>query len=168
MTFSLETLIMIGVIMLCAGGVIGALISKTYLPPSRQKDLEQQLQATRNQLELYQQDVAKHFVETAQLVNNLTQTYKDVHDHLSRGAVHLTNAEISKKMLNAGDPTLGFDAKNPLDEFDFEAPKDWAPKAPGQKGILSEDFGLEDPVDDDLAKTKTTTNKKMYESGKHS
>ncbi len=144
MTFSLEALIMVSAITLCIGGLLGAVISRTLLPPEMQKDLEQRLQSSREELDQYQQDVAQHFAETSQLVSNLTNSYKEVHDHLAKGAIELTNAEISKQMLEAGDSQLGIEAKDAIDELSFEPPKDWAPKSPGQAGVLSEDFGLED------------------------
>ena len=142
--FSLETLIMVSAIVLCIGGLIGAVISRTLLPPEIQKDLEKQLQTSRTELEKYQQDVAHHFAETSQLVTKLTESYKEVHDHLAKGATNLTNPEISKKMLDAGDSSLGIEAPKATEEMSFEPPKDWAPKTPGQKGVLSEDFGLHD------------------------
>ena len=140
--FSLETLIMISAIVFCIGGLVGAVISRTLLPPEMQKDLEKQLQSSREELDRYQQDVAQHFAETSQLVSNLTESYKEVHNHLARGAVQLTNSEISKKVLEAGDDTIGMEAQNAIEDLNFEPPKDYAPKTPGQKGILSEEFGL--------------------------
>ncbi len=140
---SLELLIMVSAIVLCVGGLLGAVISRTLLPPEKQKDLESRLEDSRTELEQYQQDVAKHFADTSKLVTNLTNAYKEVHDHLSKGALQLTNAEISKKILAAGEESLGIDTKGALEQVDFEPPKDWAPKSPGQKGTLSEEFGLE-------------------------
>ncbi len=160
MTFSLEILIMISAIALCIGGLVGAIISRTLLPPEMQKDLEQRLQASREELDLYQHDVAQHFADTSKLVANLTRSYKDVHDHLAKGAIELTNAEISKKIIDAGDPQLGIEAKEALNEVSFEPPKDWAPKSPGQAGTLSEEFGLADVQDDDGIE-QLTANQKM-------
>ncbi len=142
MTFSLETLVMVSAITLCIGGLLGAIISRTLIPPQLQKDLEDSLQSSRKELEKYQHDVAQHFADTSKLVSNLTQSYKDVHDHLAKGAIQLTNAEISKQILEAGDRKLGIEAKEAIDELSFEPPKDWAPKTPGQTGTLSEEFGL--------------------------
>lgn len=141
--FSLEILIMVSTIVFCVGGLLGAIISRTLLPPEQQKDLEQSLQLTRQELSQYQQDVAQHFAETSKLVHNLTQSYKEVHEHLARGAVELTNSEISRKILAAGEGTLNLEA-DAMDEVNIEPPKDWAPKTPGQTGTLSEEYGLQD------------------------
>ncbi len=147
--FSLEAVIMISAIVFCVGGLLGAFISRNLFPPEQQKMLEENLQASRQELDHYQRDVAEHFAETAKLVQNLTQSYKDVHDHLSSGALQLTSPEITQQVLAAGDKALGSSA---LDEFDaqqVEPPKDWAPKVPGQAGTLSEDYGLESTTEED-------------------
>lgn len=158
MTFSLEALMMVSFIVLCIGALIGAVISRTLLPPELQKDLESELQASRNELAQYQQDVAKHFAETSMLVSNLTKAYKDVHDHLSSGAITLTNAEISKKILEAGEGTLSIkQSGDAFDEANFEPPRDWAPKKPGQAGTLSEEFGLRDSQEEDGIETTTAS-----------
>ena len=154
--FSLETLIMVSAIVFCIGGLLGAVISRTLLPPEMQKDLEHRLESSRGELEKYQQDVAQHFAETSQLVANLTQSYKEVHDHLARGAINLTNSEISKKILEAGDSKLGIEASDAMEDTQIEPPKDWAPEA----GALSEDYRLnddnaeEDPATVSLAATQ--------------
>lgn len=142
--FTPETLIMVGAIVLCIGGLIGAVISRKFIPPEHQKELELNLQTAREELKHYQQDVAQHFEETSRLVHNLTQSYRDVHEHLARGAIQLTNSDISRQILEAGDGKLSADAGALLEETTVLPPKDWAPKTPGQTGTLSEEFGLLD------------------------
>jgi len=156
-TFSLETLIMVSAIVLCIGGLAGAVISRTLMPPEMQKDLEQRLQASRSELEQYQQDVAQHFADTSKLVTNLTKAYKEVHDHLAKGAIQLTNTEISKKILDSGDSNLGIETKEAVDELSFEPPKDWAPKTPGEAGTLSEEFGLNDHQEESIESITANT-----------
>lgn len=155
--FSVEVLIMVSAIVFCVGGLLGALISRSLFPPEQQKQLEESLKTSRQELDQYQREVAQHFAETAKLVNNLTQSYKDVHDHLAGGAMQLTNQEITKQILEAGDSSLGIEAQNSLDEHQVEAPRDWAPKMPGEAGTLSEEYGLSDHPDEaphPLEKTK--------------
>lgn len=153
--FSLEFLIMAGTILFCLGGLLGALLGRTLIPIGNQKNLENNLQATRDELTQYQQDVASHFAETSQLVHNLTESYKDVHDHLAKGAITLTNAEITEKMIAAGEASLGLEAENALKQQRVEQPKDWAPKA----GTLREDYGFDD-FDADM-QPKAQANKEM-------
>ena len=142
--FSVEFVIMVSAIVFCVGGLLGALISRTMFPPEQQKQLEESLKTSCQELDQYQREVAQHFADTAQLVNGLTQSYKNVHDHLASGALKLTNPEITQQMLEAGDKSLGIDAPEDLDEQSVQAPRDWAPKMPGDAGTLSEEYGLVD------------------------
>lgn len=146
--FSLDFFIFMCVISLIVGALLGALISRQMAPQRRQKDLEQQLGSVKSELGQYQQEVAQHFIETSKLVNELTQSYKNVHEHLAQGAIELTNPEISKQVLEAGEGKLGLEADtqkpNDSENASFEPPKDWAPKAPGESGQLSEEFGLKE------------------------
>jgi len=74
--FSLEVVFMISAIVFCVGGLLGAFISRNLFPPEQQKQLEENLQASRQELDQYQREVSEHFAETAKLVQNLTQNYK--------------------------------------------------------------------------------------------
>jgi len=47
----------------------------------------------------YREEVADHFVKTAELVNQLTDSYKEVFDHLREGAGHLVEEEILRERL---------------------------------------------------------------------
>ncbi len=142
--FSLEFLIMVCVIIFCIGGLLGALVSRKFIPPTEQKSLENELDTTKEELSNYQHEVAEHFIATSKLINELTQSYKNVHEHLASGAVDLTNPDISKQLLDAGEGTLHIDMSEPAAEDVIEPPKDWAPKAPGDSGTLSEEFGLKE------------------------
>ncbi|MGH1485674.1 MAG: YhcB family protein [Cellvibrionaceae bacterium] len=143
--FSLTTLAIVGAAALLVGCILGSLLSRT-LSPQQQKarTLETKLQEAEQQLKEYQQEVTDHFAETSKLVNNLTQSYRDVHEHLASDALKLANVDISRQLLsNAnGDDTLLGDTS--INEEDFQPPKDWAPKTPGAEGTLSEGYGLKE------------------------
>ena len=47
----------------------------------------------------YKSQVDDHFVETAALINQMTQSYKAVYDHLEKGAVSLVGKENMQKRL---------------------------------------------------------------------
>ena len=105
--YSLEILLVVAVTTLIIGALIGTLISKTWVSPTQQRTLEDRLHATEQQLEGYKQDVAKHFIDTAQKVSDLTESYRSLHDHLSQSAMHLASSEISKAVTAAaGAPKL--------------------------------------------------------------
>ena len=151
--FTLSTVIVVAVIALVIGVIIGGVLTR-LLSPQEQKarSLENQLSDAEQQLKKYQQQVTEHFAQTAKLVNNLTQSYKDVHEHLAGDALKLANVDISRQLLrDNSDDKQGDNTK--LSEENFQPPRDWAPKSPGQAGPLSEDYGLGD--DDEPYSRKT-------------
>ncbi|WP_405240504.1 ZapG family protein [Lentisalinibacter orientalis] len=59
--------------------------------------------SARRREEAYREEVADHFVKTAELVNQLTDSYKEVFDHLREGAGHLVDEEILRQRLDHRD-----------------------------------------------------------------
>lgn len=152
--FSFSTLLFTALTCLLCGGVIGAFLMFALRPQEKiNRDLESQLLDAETKLSDYQQDVTHHFVETSQLINNLTNSYRDVHEHLASSALKLGNPDLSRQIMQAGDGKLI--AKQELSgEEQLRAPTDWAPKVPGMAGTLSEEFGLKEDLteeDDELA-----------------
>jgi uncharacterized membrane-anchored protein YhcB (DUF1043 family) len=133
--------LIIGLSCLAAGLLLGFILARALHPKEQQrKELENNLQQAQEQIKDYQQDVTDHFLKTSELVNNLSQCYRDVHEHLATGAMRLTNTEISRQMIDAG---FGRNkAPNIITEEPPEPPKDYAPKVPG--GVLSEEYGLKE------------------------
>lgn len=135
--FSFTTLLIVSTVTFIAGCLLTLLMTRT-LSSSEQKtrSLETRLQQAEENLASYQQEVTEHFSETAELVNNLTQSYKDVHEHLTGSALKLANVDISRQLLS-NNPSSD-EEKLAIAEEDFEPPKDWAPS----EGTLSEGYGL--------------------------
>lgn len=82
---------------------------------------------SREELEGYRKRVADHFAETSEKLHDLTLQYRDVYDHLARGAGELCPEGFAQ--LEGG---LGLDA---LPEAEAEAPPASAgagPEAPEQ------------------------------------
>ena len=52
--FSLEFLSMVGAILFVIGGLVGAIVTRYFTPAGQQKELEQSLQLTRQELNQYQ------------------------------------------------------------------------------------------------------------------
>lgn len=149
----------LSIVLFFVGAALGALISRMMLPSKQNKSLENQLQASQEKLDSYQKEVSEHFEETSKLVQNLTQSYKDVHDHLAKGAGKLATAEVSEKMLSAGNPQdNALENQSTLDENAYAPPKDWAPKTPGETGMLSEEFGLKEEAEDPSIEELTAAN----------
>lgn len=138
--YPLETVVLVGIVLLLIGGLIGVAIGRAWVSPSHQKDLEHRLDDTEKELKEYHQNVTSHFAETAKKVGELAQSYRELHEHLAKGALELTNTEIGRELIEAGGHTTAAH----LEQTHIEPPKDWAPKSPGSHGMLSEEFGLRD------------------------
>ena len=136
--FSLTTMLMVAATAFIAGCLLSLLLSKSLSSGEKKsRTLETRLKETEEKLNDYQQEVTDHFAQTAQLVNNLTQNYKEVHEHLAGSALKLANVDISRQLLASGvndnEAELGDSEKG------FQPPKDWAPG----EGALSEGYGLD-------------------------
>lgn len=135
------TIIITGLVCLFAGVALGALLTRTLSNgEQRSQELEERLAEVEESHKNYQHEVTQHFVKTSELVSNLTQSYRDVHEHLAASAMHLTNPEISRKLLEAGSDGGRKITLSSLPDSDAEAPRDYAPTVPG--GVLSEDYGF--------------------------
>ena len=143
----------VGSLAFLAGILCGALVfhllsgSKT-----RNGKLEGQLEDLQNEFREYQDRVGDHFTTTAHLINKLTDTYKDVHEHMANGADVLCEDEDVRNRLS--DSLLGSNAllsgntskRRGTRPAPVEQPKDYAPKInSNEKGALSEDFGAKSP-----------------------
>ena len=131
---------------------MGVTCSRHLSPQGKKsKALEEELQQSEHKLNEYQQEVTEHFAETAKLVNNLTQNYRDVHQHLANSALKLANVDISRELLSTNPSTETAAESLPIDdtisEADFQPPKDWAPRSSDAEGTLSESYGLNDSDD---------------------
>lgn len=142
-------LIIVGLGMLVAGGVIGLAIGRYQSPNTRaKKEMEDRLEKNQQQMNDYQRQVSEHFAETAKLVQTMNQSYKNVHEHLADSALKLTNPDISRQILDAANNGPLLETELKLSESDVNPPRDWAPKNPGDKGTLREDFGLNESSDE--------------------
>ncbi|WP_281647089.1 DUF1043 family protein [Parendozoicomonas sp. Alg238-R29] len=94
------------------------------------------------ELKDYRNKVSDHFSTSAHLVNRLTETYRDVHEHLATSASELCIDELTRHRLN--DSLLGTQAISNK-AIPTEQPKDYAPKNEADEGTLSENFRVADP-----------------------
>ena len=144
----------VGSLAFLAGILCGALVfhllsgSKT-----RNGKLEGQLEELQSEFREYQDRVGDHFTTTAHLINKLTDTYKDVHEHMANGAEDLCDDEevrnrLSDTLLSSNALLSGKISKRRNERpKSVEQPKDYAPKnSPDEKGALAEDFGVKPEV----------------------
>jgi uncharacterized membrane-anchored protein YhcB (DUF1043 family) len=87
----------------------------------------------RSEYTRYQAQVNEHFMESAHLLRRFNDAYRDVNQHMARGANRLCNDDEWMEELK--HETSG----KRLEEVVDEPPRDYAPKT---SGTLSEDFGL--------------------------
>jgi hypothetical protein len=140
---------------LAIGIVIGVLYAgRLNHSNSRLQELENQIQNLEDNHKGYRDDVSDHFNMTAELVQHMTESYKEVYQHLATGAQDLCSQDVASKLLPGSSDTV-FENKNNLEESKGPVPpKDYAAKQnPEQKGALSEDFGIE--------RSKSTNNEEV-------
>lgn len=141
---------------LAVGLVIGTLVGRTLSGATKQRrTLTEELRKKDDELKTYQHKVTEHFITTSELVNNLTHSYKEVHQHLADSAMTLTNPEISNKLLEAGSGNLGITHTVDSSLDSPQPPKDYTPDI---NGVLNESYGLE------KNKTKATEAQSAEES----
>jgi uncharacterized membrane-anchored protein YhcB (DUF1043 family) len=141
--YSLELLLTVGLAAAIIGAVASYLITKrTSATQQSQKHMENQLQEMQQQQENYQHEVSEHFVETAKLLNQMTDSYRDVHKHLAKGAQLLAGDSASQSLKSLSDHSEDNQDKDAPDE-NLTPPLDYAPKkAPNAPGMLNEEFGI--------------------------
>ena len=139
--FDLGFLIFIGFICSIVGMLLGVgLYRNNAMSEKQAEQLKQQLSDAKAKNDAYQQHVADHFSETALMLNDLTEKYKDIHQHLALGADQLCRDEEGHSLLI--DSPLSDDTHQT--DRPIQQPLDYAPKTDtANSGTLSEDYGLE-------------------------
>ncbi|MES9935908.1 MAG: DUF1043 family protein, partial [Sedimenticola sp.] len=94
------------VVSFAAGAGIGVFIAYQMRSGKDCKLLKQQLEELNQEYDDYKQGVGKHFVETSTLINNLTQSYKEVHQHLSKGAQTLCPEDVALELQRSTVPLI--------------------------------------------------------------
>jgi uncharacterized membrane-anchored protein YhcB (DUF1043 family) len=128
---------------LLIGLVVGLLLGRRASPGNQKyREVERKLDQVLQDKKAYEDEVVEHFSDTAKLLNSLTESYRDVHNHLARGAATLCQGDGPlplDRLQGAEDP-----AEIPSHLADVQPPLDYAPKtSPDEKGMLNEEFGLE-------------------------
>jgi uncharacterized protein len=129
---------------LTVGVIIGVVFSsRLNSSASRVQELQSQIRDLKDNHHTYRDNVSDHFSMTADLVQHMTESYREVYQHLATGAQDLCSNEVASKLLPAGSDAA-FDSS---EEFEatgsLNPPKDYAAKQdPKQKGALSEKFGI--------------------------
>ncbi len=92
---------LIGIGALAVGVIIGVVSAGKLgrTDTARIQELEKQLDALQHRYDSYRASVSEHFSTTAELIHNMTESYRDVYQHLAGGAQKLCSEEVADKML---------------------------------------------------------------------
>jgi uncharacterized membrane-anchored protein YhcB (DUF1043 family) len=138
----INTMIVIAITCLLAGAAIGYFMLGRIKPEQQSRvALEKQFNDMQRQQQDYQQQVSSHFDRTGELLNELAESYRSVHNHIVDGAQTLHSTGISPlQAIPEGRPVLD---NKPNKLAPAAPPLDYAPRQPGKKGALHEEFGME-------------------------
>lgn len=101
---------------LALGGLAGYLLARRFGDSEqRASALQQELDAAREEHAAYRREVSDHFAKTAVAVNQLTESYRSVHQQLSDGAHALCDNA-------AAETALAFDQSRLIDAPDADTP----------------------------------------------
>ena len=109
----------IGLIALVAGALIGALAYRLISnSTSKTEQIRTELDETRDELAAYKASVQSHFDKTSELVNELTQNYARVYQHLAEGAHTLGDSQALNNLLEQqqGRVLIAVDEEAPQDD----------------------------------------------------
>ena len=102
--YPLEFVIPVAVGAAVLGVIIGYLASKKMGASLKEQALlQQQIEELQNQQQNYRSEVSDHFAETAQLFNQLTNSYRNVHNHLAEGAQTLAGESDTNTLAALSD-----------------------------------------------------------------
>ncbi|GGY69578.1 YhcB family protein [Marinobacter zhanjiangensis] len=143
----MTNLILAAVAALAVGLIIGLLIGRSSQGATlRQRRAEQQTEELRNEYTRYQAQVNEHFMESAQLLRRFNDAFRDVNQHMARGANRLASDDEWLEELEQENRRARLTgASGETGDDNAEPPRDYAPKKdPAEKGTLDEGFGLTD------------------------
>jgi uncharacterized protein len=141
--YDLTIIIAAAIVALIAGLGLGLLLGRRSSPAGQKhREVERKLDQVLQDQKAYEDEVVEHFSDTARLLNNLTESYRDVHNHLATGAATLCQGQGPVELGRLENERDG--SEIPAQLADIQPPLDYAPKtSPDEKGMLNEEFGLD-------------------------
>lgn len=94
-----------GAIVFALGGGAGYMIAR-QIKDERTRQLEQQLEQARQEMDSYRGDVNQHFLKTSLLLSKLTDNYREVYEHLATGAQRLCKDKPHTPELKLSSETI--------------------------------------------------------------
>lgn len=98
-----------GLIAFAFGIAIGVGIGHIFFSSNkRTRELHAELETLQQQFDDYREQVGEHFLRTSELVGKMTDSYRDVYEHLAGGSQALCRDPVSTPRLDIpGTPRLG-------------------------------------------------------------
>ena len=157
-----NTVWVIAIAALIVGALLGFLFGRNGSNGSREVRLAEELDRTQLELAKYRDEVNEHFSVTADLVNDLTNQYQKVHQHLASSASTLCRDEklVESLQRQAGieqqsqpaEPETLSTVTAAESESSYSMPPDYAPKREADEpGTLSDRFGLKNDAEEQPA-----------------
>ncbi|MGB5259610.1 MAG: DUF1043 family protein [Gammaproteobacteria bacterium] len=109
------------------GTVIGCIVTYTVVARNnRTHQLQMELNELTDDFRDYRDQVTHHFMRTSELVQEMTQSYRSVYEHLANGAQHLcadTEATAlhhtsAPRVTDSSDQTMGHGNVSDYDELE--------------------------------------------------
>jgi len=98
------TAALVAIFCLILGVVCGLLFGRaTNAPLQETQKLKDSLNQVQSEFDIYKAEVTQHFTKTAELVNSMTDNYRNVHTHLAGGAQTLCTGALQLESMNDKD-----------------------------------------------------------------
>ncbi|MDC9719933.1 MAG: DUF1043 family protein [Gammaproteobacteria bacterium] len=137
-------------ILLLLGLGIGFLLGRNNNTDlKRQNQLNDQLQTAYTEMAEYKERVNLHFADTAAAVNQLTDSYRNVHDQLAKGAQSLCDdPDTASSIETIAGPNETAIEHQAEPATSIRPPMDYAPSNTNpEHGTLDERYGLKNKPD---------------------
>lgn len=140
----------IGIIAFAFGLVVGYVISYYTNPDhTRRQALEQELAQLKEEADQYRGQVSQHFRRTSELVQEMTDSYRNVYEHLATGSQQLCSDPVSTPRLDLPErERLASEAKADATTTAAESPADTAVTEPPVAAETEAQNGQDDYLGD--------------------
>ena len=106
-----------GILSFALGLVLGCIGAYLFLGRSSQTaNLREELGELREKFSDYRDQVTQHFMRTSELVQEMTQSYRAVYEHLATGAQELCEGEVEAPSLDTPKKDLLVENAHPDDD----------------------------------------------------
>jgi uncharacterized membrane-anchored protein YhcB (DUF1043 family) len=107
----------VGILSFALGLVLGCIGAYLFLGRySQTAHLREELGELRERFSDYRDQVTQHFMRTSELVQEMTQSYRAVYEHLATGAQELCEGEVETPSLDASNKDLLVENGHPDDD----------------------------------------------------